>query len=464
MTERELLEKELNFQWKTVVDTIRDGVMIVDRSGRIVSVNSAFERITGYDQADAIGKRCQLLQCDICKIVRNARDDHWCELFKTGRVTMNRCTLTRKDGRSVHVVKNASLLHSHTRKVIGAVETLTDITELVRKDDQIKAFQQELQHEDGFSGLLGASPAICQVFELVRNASQSDAPVIILGESGTGKELVARSIHDIGARREQPFVKVNCAALNESLLESELFGHVKGAFTGAYRDRTGRFEAAQNGEIFLDEIGDLPPYMQVKLLRVLEEKIVERVGENEPVPINVRIISATNRDLEGLVREGAFRKDLFYRINVIPIWIPPLRERTEDIPLLAEAFIRRIGLKIGKSIQTISPEAMALLMNYPWPGNVRELKSAFEYAFVTCQESRLEAFHFPPNIVGQGRPGNGGRPPGMPRVTREELQRSQLISALQQTKGNRTEAARLLGVTRVTVWNRMKRYGIDYRD
>lgn len=198
----------------------------------------------------------------------------------------------------------------------------------------------------------------------MRNAARSDAPVIILGESGTGKELVARAIHDVGLRRENAFVKVNCAALNESLLESELFGHVKGAFTGAFRDREGRFEAAQNGDIFLDEIGDLSPAIQVKLLRVLEEKVVERVGANAPIPINVRIISATNRNLEALVAEGAFRKDLFYRINVIPIWVPPLRERTEDIPLLAENFLKTIGLKTGKTIPTVSPEAMAFLTNY----------------------------------------------------------------------------------------------------
>ncbi len=458
-----MLEKDLNFHWKTVVNTIQDGVMIVDRGGKIVSVNRAFERITGYRQDEVVGKPCQLLSCDQCKSVRNGSEGRWCDLFVTGRVSMTQCTLNRKDGRRVHFIKNASLLHSRTNKVIGAVETITDITELVRKDNQIKAFRQELQHEDGFSKLIGASPVIHQVFEQVRNAARSDAPVIILGESGTGKELVARSIHDIGTRREHPFVKVNCAALNESLLESELFGHVKGAFTGAYRDRQGRFEAAYKGDIFLDEIGDLPPHIQIKLLRVLEEKVIERVGENASIPINARIISATNRNLERLVREGTFRKDLFYRINVIPIWIPPLRERTEDIPLLAEAFIRRVGLKTGKSIHTISPEAMALLVDHDWPGNVRELKSAFEYAFVTCREDRLEPYHFPPNIQDSRKTVDTRWDRGATRTSRETQKRNQLISALQQTRGNRTEAARLLGVSRVTVWNRMKRFGIEFK-
>ena len=451
-------EEDLNFHWKTVVNTIRDGVMIVDRSGKIVSVNRAFETITGYSREEAVGQSCQLLRCEICKSARDPEGRAWCDLFRTGRINANRCALTRKDGRPVHIIKNASLLHGATRKVIGAVETLTDVTDLVRRENQLQAFHQEQHREDGFQGILGASAAITRVFELVRNAARSDAPVIILGESGTGKELVARAIHDVGLRREDAFVKVNCAALNESLLESELFGHVKGAFTGAFRDREGRFEAAHNGDIFLDEIGDLSPAIQVKLLRVLEEKVVERVGANAPIPINVRIISATNRNLEALVAEGAFRKDLFYRINVIPIWVPPLRERPEDIPLLAENFLKTIGLKTGKTIPTVSPEAMALLTNYNWPGNIRELKSAFEYACVTCQEDRLEYYHFPPNIVGRcAMPAPGKEPV----VSREETQRRQLITALQQTGGNRTAAAKILGVTRVTVWNRMKRFGIQ---
>ena len=451
-------EEDLNFHWKTVVNTIRDGVMIVDKRGRIVSVNRAFETITGYSREEAVGRSCRLLRCDICEAAQDTGARSWCNLFRTGRINANRCTLKRKDGRPVHVIKNASLLEGATRKVVGAVETLTDVTELVRREDQLEAFRQEYHLEDGFSGILGASAAICRVFELVRNAARSDAPVIILGESGTGKEMVARAIHDVGIRRDKPFVKVNCAALNESLLESELFGHVKGAFTGAFRDREGRFEAAQRGEIFLDEIGDLPPHIQVKLLRVLEEKVVERVGANTPIPINVRIISATNRNLDALVAEGVFRKDLFYRINVIPICVPPLRERTEDIPLLAEAFLKGISLKTGQTLPAVSPEAMALLMNYPWPGNVRELKSAFEYACVTCHDNRLEYYHFPPHIVGQGVL---AAPRREPVLSREETQRRQLITALQQTGGNRTAAAKILGVTRVTVWNRMKRFGIQ---
>jgi len=327
----------------------------------------------------------------------------------------------------------------------------------VEKDNQIAEFQRELRSENGFHGLLGTSASIQQVFDLITNAAQSDAPVIIFGESGTGKELVAGAIHKISGRKRKPYVKVNCAALTESLLESELFGHVKGAFTGAVRSREGRFEAARGGDIFLDEIGDLPLTVQVKLLRVLEEKVIERVGDNKSTPVDVRIITATNRNLRKLVDQGGFREDLFYRINVIPITVPPLKERVEDIPLLAESFFRRLQLKSDKNIQGMATEAMEQLMMYSWPGNVRELKSAFEYAFVSCQQPMIKPYHFPPDIY-QGSKSMKTRKKGS--INREEMKKKQLIEALEQAGGNQSQAAEILGVTRVTVWNRMKRYNI----
>jgi transcriptional regulator with GAF, ATPase, and Fis domain len=264
----------------------------------------------------------------------------------------------------------------------------------------------------------------------------------------------------LGPRKEKPFVKVNCAALTESLLESELFGHVKGAYTGAYRDRKGRFEEANGGDIFLDEIGDLPFATQVKLLRVLEQKVIERVGDNRPVKVDVRIISATNKDLRLLVEKGAFRDDLFFRINVIPIILPPLRERPEDISLLAESLFRTNQLKSGKDIMGISNDAMALLTAYGWPGNVRELRSAFEYAFVTCQESLIQPHHLPPAIY-QEKPNK--KTPRTAVPNRKENKKSDLIQALKQAGGNQSEAARILGISRVTVWNRIRELGIDLK-
>lgn len=455
-----MFDQDFNRYWKTVIDTLLDGVMIVDKAGTIVFVNRAFEVITGYPREEAVGKSCMLLNCDICKAARQTTRDIWCELFRTGKLDMRRCRLIRKDGTEIHVLKNASLLRDENGKVIGAVETINDITEIVRKDNEIVALRHQLQAENDFHGMLGASAGMRQVFELITNAARSDAPVIILGESGTGKELAAKAIHDIGERRDRPFIKVNCAALNESLLESELFGHVKGAFTGAHRSREGRFEAARGGDIFLDEIGDLPLITQVKLLRVLEENIIERVGDNRPVPVDVRVITATNKDLQDLVKKGLFREDFFYRINVIPVKIPPLRKRREDIPILADHFLQRMRLKSGKTIQGISNDAMKLLMTYPWPGNVRELKSAFEYAAVSCQETIIRPYHFPPHIFQEKTP------PVISRTTtlsREQMKKKQLIEALEQAGGNQSEAARILGVSRVTIWNRMKRFGIDLK-
>ena len=455
-----MFEQELNTYWKTVVDTIQDGLMVVDLAGTIVSINRALETITGYSRKDLVGKPCSALNCDVCEIARNAQGEHWCALFRTGSLNMRRCTLVRKDGETIHVLKNASLLRDSEGDVIGAVETLTDVTELVEKEFQITAFQRQLRLEDGFCGMIGTSPPMQKVYNLIANASESDAPVIIYGESGTGKELVARAIHETGQRKDKAFLKVNCAALNESLLESELFGHVKGAYTGAYRSREGRFESARGGDIFLDEIGDLPLSTQVKLLRVLEEKVVERVGDNRPIQVNVRIISATNKELKALVDEGAFRNDLFFRINVIPVGLPALRERVDDIPLLAEAFFRRAQMKSSKAIRGISNEAMSFLMIHDWPGNVRELRSAFEYAFVACHEPLIQPFHLPPNIF---RSGEGSRTSRDAAADTHDMQKRELIDALRRSGGNQSETARLLGVSRVTVWSRMKKFGIDLR-
>lgn len=452
-----MFEHELDRYWKTVVNSIKDGLMIVDRRGVIVSVNKALENMIHFSRDEMIGKSCEILNCDVCDKARQENGPHWCRLFKTGSLDMRKCTITRKDGKDLHVLKNASLLHDDRGETIGAVETITDLTELMEKETQIAQFRRELRAEDGFHGIIGSSAAMQQVFDLITNAAQSDAPVIITGESGTGKELVCKAIHAISQRKRKPLVKVNCAALADSILESELFGHVRGAFTGAWRDREGRFESAHQGDLFLDEIGDLPLATQVKLLRVLEEKVIERVGANHPVPVDVRIISATHRNLKQLVARGLFRKDLFFRINVIPIHLPPLRERPEDIPLLARAFFRRIKLKSGKTIEGIGNDAIEILMNYPWPGNIRELKSAFEYAFVNCHEALIRMHHLPPSVLYGERPSRSTK---SPVLDRDALKKSRLVDALEKSNGHLTQAARMLGVSRVTVWNQMKRYHV----
>jgi transcriptional regulator with GAF, ATPase, and Fis domain len=307
--------------------------------------------------------------------------------------------------------------------------------------------------------MIGVSASIQKVFELIKNAAMADAPVIIYGESGTGKELVARAVHEIGPRSKEPYVKVNCSALNESLLESELFGHVKGAFTGALRSREGRFEAASGGDIFLDEIGDLPISTQIKLLRVLEEKVVERVGDNRPVDVDVRIISATNRDLSELIAKGLFREDFFYRINAIPVNVPPLRERMDDIPLLAGSFFNKIQLKSCKPIEAISNSAMQRLMHYSWPGNIRELKSAIEFAFVSCRQGMIQPDHLPRHIGVKTH-----KQAAVLDMTSSKdlnaIKKARLIRALESSNGNQSEAARILGISRTSVWSQMKRFGL----
>ncbi len=456
-----MYERELSAYWKTVVDTIQDGVMIVNTDGAIISVNQAFETITQYPRSEILGKSCTVLNCSTCKAKRTKNDYHWCQMFKKGSLKMQKCTLMRKDGIDIPVVKNASVLRDVMGKVTGAVETLTDISELINKNGQIETFRRELRAKDRFHGMIGTSGAMQRMFELIDSAAHSDAPVIIYGESGTGKELAARAIHECGMRQDKPYIKVNCASLNEYLLESELFGHVKGAFTGAVQSRKGRFEAARYGDLFLDEIGDMPLATQVKLLRVLEENVIERVGDNRSVHVDVRIISATNKDLKVLTEQGAFREDFYYRINVIPIFVPPLRERSGDIPLLADAFFRHVQLKNGKNIQGIANDALDLMIRYSWPGNVRELRSAFEYAFVTCRGSMLMPQDFPPAIHQL----ETVTPPTVQPLVSDlnTIRKQRLLDALRQAHSNQAEAARILGISRTSVWSQIKRFEINLK-
>ncbi len=453
-----MFENEYSQYWKTVVQTMLDGLMVVDSEGIILSVNNAFERLTGYSEDELIGQSCEILECNSCFQSMALGGIEHCQLFSKGAVRHKRCTLKRKDGSQVHVLKNAAVLKDKDGVVVGGVENLADCTDLMDRDRVITSLRRELSIEESFQGIIGKSPPMQQVFDLIRSSADSEAPVAIQGESGTGKELVATAIHRLGGREQGPFVKVNCAALNESLLESELFGHVKGAFTGADRSRKGRFEAAHGGDIFLDEIGDIPLSTQVKLLRVLQEKEIERVGDQRPFSIDVRIITATNKDLKRLMEEGRFREDLYYRVGVIPIYLPPLRERREDIPLLVDAFISRIGLKSPKTITAMNEAALERLVNYDWPGNIRELINAIEYAFVLCPGNEILPKHLPPNIIGRDRYPQTTYPKrGRGRPEHKEA----ILEALKETGGNKTEAAAILGISRVTLWKRLKEFDIQ---
>jgi two-component system, NtrC family, response regulator PilR len=323
--------------------------------------------------------------------------------------------------------------------------------------------------EQSFAGIVGRSPVMLEVFRLVETVCRTNSTVLISGESGTGKELVARAIHTLSLRRDRPFVAVNCGAMPEALLESELFGHVRGAFTGADKDKKGLIEAADGGTVFLDEIGEMPPTMQVKLLRVLQERNYRRVGGTEEAAANIRVIAATNRDLPKLVEEGKFREDLFYRLNVIPMKIPALRERVDDIPLIAEYFLRKYAREMNKSIEAFSPEALAALGAYPWPGNVRELENAIERAVALESERRVTASTLPENLR-EGRPATS-RPIAGDALTDakdgfnlerhlQDIERSHLERALGRSGGVQTHAADALGLSFRQFRYLAKKYGL----
>lgn len=451
-----ILSYEDSSIWKDVLNAMTDGLMIIEKGGKILFVNRAMELLTGFSSEELVGSRCSKLEYDCCLRVPDSDEATSCPLFKHGELVDKYCSLKCKDGTLLTVVKNARVIGGAASKSLCAVEIQRRITSADEGDHQVNHLRSLLNERYGFQGIIGISPKMKSLFDLMKKAAGSDAPVIIYGESGTGKELVASAIYRLGAKSKGPFIRVNCAALSESLLESELFGHVKGAFTGADRTTKGRFEAAHTGNIFLDEIGDMPLSTQVKLLRVIEKKEVERVGDYRPIPIDVRVIAATHRDLRSLISAGLFRDDLFYRLNVIPIVVPPLRGRSGDFPLLVSFFIREICARTGKCIAGVDREAMEALSAYSWPGNVRELINVIEYAFVVCTKDI---------ITLDDLPELGSRHRDQVATERDRhaqnTEKDNLIEALVAARGKRTAAARMLGVSRQTVWSRIKKHGID---
>jgi two-component system response regulator AtoC len=330
------------------------------------------------------------------------------------------------------------------------------LVERQRLIDENLALRQRLEERYRFENIIAKSHKMQQIFEVVRTVAQSNATVLITGESGTGKELIARAIHNLSPRRDKPFVAVSCAALPESLLESELFGHEKGSFTGAIARRKGRFELAHKGTLFLDEIGEMSANIQVHLLRVLEEREFTRVGGTEPIRSDVRLISATNRDLMDAVKEGEFRDDLYYRLNVVSIQLPPLRERAEDIPLLAQHFLNKFAVENQKGEITFSPDVMDFLMKYEWPGNVRELENAIERAVVLVKDSSITAADLSPQNLPSPNQAS-------PEKSLKEVERNHIASILAETGGNYSRAAKLLGITRMTLHNKVKGYGLEVK-
>jgi PAS domain S-box-containing protein len=447
-----------------VIDSMHDGLFLVAPDGTILRVNDSLLKLTGYQREELEGQPCSVLGCDQCSRQREHGGRHWCQLFAEGGHVRQHCHIFTRDGACLKVLKSSQLVRDESGEVIASVENVTDISELLAAEQRIVQLENRLSDATDFCGMVGQAPPMRALFDLIEKAAQSDAAVIIHGESGTGKELVAHAIHRLGPRHARPFVQINCAAFNESLLESELFGHVRGAFTGAHRHRIGRFEEARDGDLFLDEVGDIPLPTQVKLLRVLETRQFERVGDNQPLPMNARLISATNQDLEQRIAAGQFRRDFFYRINVIPLRVPPLRERREDIPRLVDHFVDRLRRRNDRDIPGVTPEALAALSAHDWPGNVRELRSVLEYAFVVCQQGPIGREHLPElHAAGPGAGSSAGSADAATAhlSAAERDQRAELIAALDACAGNKSATARQLGVTRATVLNRMRKYGLD---
>jgi len=383
---------------RRIVDSMADGVFILDNDGRIVSWNRSMERISGYSAEEALGQTCALLACSRCFGKSCPADITKCRIFEKGTSGAKECRLQHKEGYDVPVIKHASVVKDDDGRISGVVETVTDMTELNKARQQAEEASLKLGELHRLDNIIGKSSSMREVYKSIRMAAASDATVLIQGESGTGKELIAGAIHFNSARKNNPLVTVNCSALPENLLESELFGHIKGAFTGAIRPRIGRFEEADGGTLFLDEIGELSQFIQVKLLRVLQEKEIERVGESRRRRVDIRIVTATNKDLHAQVGAGRFREDLYYRLNVFPIKVPPLRRRKEDIPLLTSHFIQRLNARTGKEIVDVSRDVMRIFMDYQWPGNVRELENAVEHAFVLCKSDRVEPEDLPEHL------------------------------------------------------------------
>ncbi len=437
----------------TIFEKIPHGIFTVDQEGTITSFNRAAERITGWNREEVVGHQCS-------KVFRSDHCEHSCFLrqsIELGEQHRDQeVVITRKDGNDLLVSVSTASLEDENGNMVGGVEMFRDLTVIAELRRQV---QNSYTNQD----IVSKSPAMRGVRELVPLVARSRSTVLIEGEQGTGKEVIARAIHNLGSRRDQPFVAVNCGALPDTLAESELFGYVKGAFTDAVKNKAGRFALAEGGTLFLDEVGEISPAIQVKLLRVLQEKEYMPLGAEAAVSSDVRVLAATNRNLASEVGHGRFRQDLFFRLNVVRINIPPLRARMEDVPLLVGRFIEKFNALQGRRINGISERAIAQLLRFDYPGNVRELENAIEHGFVVCGGSVLEREDLPPHIIGEQVAPENLLNPQAP-VDLGPLQGAEALAireALANNGGVRTLAAKELGISRNTLWRKMKRYEID---
>jgi two-component system response regulator HydG len=425
----------------TIFDSVQEGIVTVDSRMRIMKANSSFGRICKPASGDFIGKRFD----EIEHRCHSACSEVLQEVLQTKKeVRAVQVECRHDEHRRQMVVLTSSPLKDQSGNFSGAVLVVRDVT---RESN----LERELKERRQFHNIVGKSGKMQRIYELLEDLADSDTTVLITGESGTGKELVANALHYSANRAANPLVKVNCSALSDSILESELFGHVKGAFTGAVGDKIGRFEMADGGSILLDEIGEISPAIQLKLLRVIQEKEFERVGESQPIQIDIRIIATTNRNLKDRVRQNRFREDLYYRLKVVEVCLPPLRERIGDIPLLIDHFCNKFNRRFNRQIEGVSDDVIRMLTTYPWPGNVRELEHAIEHAFVLCHSHIIVIDHLPPEISGYRRDHQ------LKFAKSSSLDIPTILDALGKTGGNKAKAARLLGVNRRTIYRKLSR-------
>lgn len=444
-----------------LLNCISDGVITIDLNKRVTFINRAMRQLLGYDE-EITG---QLLACDVL-VQSNICTTDECVLeraLKGERVSNYEAFIRRRDGRLVPTSINTDFLRDEQGRLIGLIEVVRDISipkELTAQAAEVNELKQRLGEQSEFENIVGRSRRMREIFSLLPAVANSKTSVLISGESGTGKELIAYAIHANSPRKDKPFVVVNCAALSEGILESELFGHLKGAFTGAYYEKLGRFELANEGTIFLDEIGEVSLATQVKLLRVLEKEEFERVGGTKTTKVDVRIIAATNRDLAQAVKNGTFREDLYYRIRVFPIELPPLRERRSDLPLLVQHFIEKFNHELGKQIRQVSSDALEVLEAYSYPGNVRELQNIIEHAFVCCEDDVIRLEHLPKDI--QQQPIEKGRDHAT-GGSLKLMERDTILKVLDKTGWRYKSASQQLGISRSTLWRKLRRFGIRPR-
>jgi len=432
-----------------ILDSIADGVFTVDENMRITSFNRAAEEITGIKKEEAVDQFCfEVLRANICEKACALK----CSL-KTGQRTIDkRVTILRADGNEIPVSISTSILKNEQGNFVGGVESFRDLSTI---EELKKVIKKGYTYED----IVSKNHEILKIFDTLPIISQSNSTVLIHGASGTGKELFARAVHRLSGRKDGPFIAINCGALPDTLLESELFGYIKGAFTDAKKDKPGRFALAKGGSIFLDEVESLPLPLQVKLLRVLQEKEFEPLGATAPVKSDVRIIAATKEELIKLVKKNTFRDDLFYRLNVVKINLPPLVKRREDIPLLVNHFINRFNKRMGRSIESVSPDVLELLMQYDYPGNVRELENIIEHSVVMCQDIEIQMKHLPPELqINHISISEQNSDKSLPPF--QEAERKLIRDVLEKNKGSKIKAAEELKLHRATLYRKMKRYGL----